>query len=106
MNGCDMNSERAFCRACNGDCVATAAEAAQSCPGGQETAAVFTTADCMGCHGTFAGQNSSFIFGHRPCCVRADGFLPNVCGVLLEQTDCETNAACTWVGTDAACQAS
>jgi len=106
MNGCNMNDQRAYCRSCNGDCVATAAEAAQSCPGGQESPTTFTTADCMGCHGTFAGQNSSFIFGHRPCCVRRDGFLPNVCGPVLEQDACNANGACTWVESDPACQPS
>lgn len=103
MNGCNMNDQRAYCRSCNGDCVATAEEAAASCPGGQETPSTYTTADCMGCHSTFAPQNSSFIFGHRPCCVRRDGFLPNECGVLLEQPSCNANAACTWVATDPAC---
>lgn len=106
MNGCNLNDQRPFCRACNGDCVATAEEAAASCPGGQETPGLYMTADCMGCHATFAGQNSSFIFGHRPCCVRKDGFLPNVCGVLLEESECGGNAACTWVSSDPACSSS
>lgn len=106
MNGCNLNTDRPYCRSCNGDCVATAEKAAASCPGGQETPGSYTTADCMGCHSTFAGQNSSFIFGHRPCCVRKDGFLPNVCGVLLEQSECGDNAACTWVSSDPACSSS
>jgi hypothetical protein len=106
MNGCNLNDQKTFCRACNGDCVATAEEAAASCPGGAETQGLYMTADCMGCHGTFAGQNSSFIFSHRPCCVRKDGFLPNVCGVLLDQSDCDDSAACTWVSADPACSSS
>lgn len=103
INGCSMNDQVGFCRACNGDCVATAAEAAESCPGGEESPDVFTTADCMGCHGNFAPQNSSFIFSHRPCCVRKDGFLPNECGVLLDEGACGDDAACTWVSSDPAC---
>ncbi len=106
LNGCNTSDARPYCRACNGDCVATPEEAAASCPGGAETPSTYTTADCMGCHGMYAPQNSSFIFSHRPCCVRRDGFLPNECGVLLEQPDCDANAACTWVSTDPACSAS
>jgi hypothetical protein len=104
MNGCNASTQKPFCRACNGDCVATAAEAAASCPGGEETPDEFTTADCMGCHGTFAPQNSSFVFGHRPCCVRRDGFLPNVCGGITQRAACEANQACTWVSSDPACR--
>lgn len=106
MNGCNMNDRVPYCRACNGDCVKSAEEAAQSCPGGQETPTAYTTADCMGCHGTYAPQNSSFIFGHRPCCVRRDGLYPNVCGVLLDAASCDGNAACTWVSDDPACRGS
>jgi hypothetical protein len=103
MNGCSMNDQRPYCRACNGDCVATVAEAQQSCPGGQETPDFYTTSDCMACHGTFAGQNSSFVFEHRPCCVRADGFLPNVCGTILKKAACSATEACTWAAGDPAC---
>lgn len=104
MNGCNPTAgARPFCRACNGDCVSTEEEALAACPGGQETAGSFSTADCMGCHGTYAGQNSSFIFSHRPCCVRADGFLPNVCGGLTERAACEARQTCTWVASDPAC---
>ena len=105
-NGCGQNDQVPFCRACNGDCVATAEAAAASCPGGAETPDLVTNADCMGCHGMYAPQNSSFIFSHRPCCVRKDGFLPNVCGTQLEQAACDANAACTWVASDPACQGS
>jgi hypothetical protein len=105
MNGCNPSAgARPYCRACNGDCVTTEAEAAQSCPGGAEVADTFTSADCMGCHGTYAGQNSSFIFAHRPCCVRADGFVPNVCGGITDRTSCAASQACTWVESDPACQ--
>ncbi|MEW6268139.1 MAG: hypothetical protein AB1689_02435, partial [Thermodesulfobacteriota bacterium] len=103
MNGCSANARNPLCRACNGDCVATEAEAQASCPGGRETPGSFTTADCMGCHGTYAPQNSSFLFAHRPCCVRRDGFVPNVCGASNDRADCESSQACTWVASDPAC---
>ncbi len=103
MNGCNLAQSHPFCRACNGDCVSTAEEASAACPGGQEPPGSFTTADCMGCHSTYAAHNSSFIFLHRPCCVRADGFLPNVCGVINDRAACEAMQACTWVASDPAC---
>ncbi|MGE0521394.1 MAG: hypothetical protein AB7P78_20670, partial [Candidatus Binatia bacterium] len=103
LTGCSSNDRVAFCRSCNGDCVATASEAAAPCPGGQDSPTQFETADCMGCHGMYAPHNSSFIFSHRPCCVRADGALPNTCGRILEQTACAADPVCTWVSSDPDC---
>jgi len=103
MTGCGMNDQVPFCRTCNGDCVATQAEADAACPGGEDSPNQFGTADCMGCHGMYAPHNSSFIFSHRPCCVRTDGTLPNTCGDLLKKADCELVESCTWVGSDPAC---
>lgn len=103
LTGCSSNDRVAFCRSCNGDCVATASEAAAPCPGGQDSPTQFETADCMGCHGMYAPHNSSFIFSHRPCCVRADGALPNTCGRILGQTACAADPVCTWVSSDPDC---
>ncbi|MEM8661190.1 MAG: hypothetical protein AAGF35_09920, partial [Pseudomonadota bacterium] len=77
LNGCSINDVNPFCRTCNGDCVATQEEADQACPGAADSSNQETTATCMGCHGTFAPHNSSFIFSHRACCVRSDGLFPN-----------------------------
>jgi hypothetical protein len=105
MHGCSANTENPFCRQCNGDCVKTAAEAAVPCPGGQEppSPTQFETADCMGCHGAYAPHNSSFIFSHRPCCVRKDGDLPNDCGDFLQQNTCAAVSTCEWVSSDPSC---
>jgi hypothetical protein len=43
---------------------------------------------------TTAPNNSSFIFSHRPCCVRRDGTLPNTCGTLLEPAACGADPTC------------
>jgi len=51
----------------------------------------------------YAPNNSSFIFSHRPCCVRRDGALPNTCGDLLKQPLCTADPKCTWVTTDSSC---
>jgi hypothetical protein len=104
LTGCANNDQVPFCRRCNGDCVATAEEGAAACPGGQDSPVQFETADCMGCHGMYAPHNSSFIFSHRPCCVRQDGTLPNTCGTLLKMADCTADATCTWVSSDPTCQ--
>jgi hypothetical protein len=102
MNGCNFNQDLMGCRRCNGDCVPT--EAADiPCTVPTEPQAQFTTATCMGCHGAYAPNNSSFIFTHRPCCVRNDGALPNDCGSLLQESDCDANQACVWVSSDPAC---
>src|SRR5579862_1950369 len=53
LNGCSLNDTVPYCRSCNGDCVATAADAATACPGGQDSTIQFETADCMGCHGMY-----------------------------------------------------
>ncbi len=103
LTGCSNNDQVPHCRSCNGDCVATAAEAATACPGGADSTTQFTTSDCMGCHGMYAPTNSSFIFSHRPCCVRADGILPNTCGGILAQPACGADPTCTWVSTDPSC---
>ena len=105
LTGCSAAAQKPFCRGCNGDCVATAAEAAEPCPDGDDSPIQFTTADCMGCHGMYAPHNSSFIFSHRPCCVRADGALPNTCGNVLQQPACAADPTCTWVSADPACAA-
>lgn len=104
LTGCSANTQNPFCRSCNGDCVATADAAAAACPGGQDSPDQFTTADCMGCHGMYAPQNSSFIFSHRPCCVRRDGELPNTCGSILKMAACSADPVCTWASTDPTCQ--
>ncbi len=98
------NTAHSYCRSCNGDCVDTAASAAEACPGGEDAANQFGTADCMGCHGMYAHQNSSFVFTHRPCCVRKDGTLPNTCGPILQTASCTAHPTCTWVESDPMCQ--
>ncbi|MEO8600936.1 MAG: hypothetical protein ABI629_00015 [bacterium] len=103
LTGCSNNNDVGFCRGCNGDCVATAAEAAVPCPGGEDSPIQYNTADCMGCHGMYAANNSSFIFSHRPCCVRRDGTLPNTCGDILAQPACTVDASCTWDSADPSC---
>ena len=103
MTGCDSSATVPFCRRCNGDCVATAEDAAAACTGGQDEPDQFETASCMGCHGSFAPHNSSFIFSHRPCCVRKDGTLPNTCGAILAMADCSATATCTWFSSDPIC---
>jgi hypothetical protein len=100
MNGCNASS--LGCRICNGDCV-DPADAGAACPNGADAVDQFNTATCMGCHGNYAGHNSSFIFTHRPCCVRSDGTLPNTCGTLLHQDVCNANRTCTWVASDPMC---
>lgn len=107
-NGCTVsgNTEKNFCRACNGDCVRTEAGSQVPCPGADDARDQSTTASCMNCHGQFAPQNSSFVFGHRPCCVRSDGQMPNHCGLVLDQSACEGSADCTWVTTDPSCTSS
>lgn len=104
-NGCTVagNQSKNFCRPCNGDCVETAERADIPCPGGEEAKDQATTASCMNCHGDFAPHNSSFIFGHRPCCVRADGGMPNTCGLVLDQAVCNASSSCTWVSSDMSC---
>ena len=102
VNGCNINNQFMGCRSCNGDCVLPA-DASASCPNGQDAADQFNTATCMGCHSANAGHNSSFIFTHRPCCVRSDGTLPNTCGTLLHKDVCEVSPNCTWVSSDPAC---
>ncbi len=102
-NGCSLNADNPFCRACNGDCVATEEEAMTPCTDDAETPTQFVTASCIGCHTMYAGQNSSFIFGHRPCCVRSDATYPNDCGNILNEGDCTADTACEWVSTDPGC---
>jgi hypothetical protein len=101
-NGCTIDSGTLSCRNCNGDCT-DESTADTPCPGGDEPTDQFNTASCMGCHGAYAGNNSSFIFSHRPCCVRMDGTQPNNCGNFLQETTCTADSACTWVSSDPSC---
>jgi hypothetical protein len=102
MNGCNINAEFMGCRSCHGDCVVPD-DADVPCPDDAEPQVQFSTATCMGCHGSYAPNNSSFIFTHRPCCVRSDGAQPNDCGSLLQEGDCDANEECAWVSSDPSC---
>lgn len=102
MTGCPTSGS-SVCRVCNGDCIDSSGDPTEACPGGADSLDQFTTADCTGCHSAYAGQNSSFIFSHRPCCVLSDGALPNTCGTILNRASCLANTACTWVDSDPEC---
>ena len=46
------------------------------CPGGEDALDQFNTATCIGFLARMRRNDSSFIFSHRPCCVRSDAEYP------------------------------
>ena len=104
MNGCDMNDQRSYCRACNGDCVATAGGGRAELPGRAGDAGRLHDRRL---HGLPRDLRRPELVVHLqpPAVLRARGRLPaeRVRRRSSSRAACSAIAACTWVATDPAC---